>query len=87
MTISEYLNRHKGKCLKANSFEQADANYLVTWRIPPRVSKRQGRPVIREQRVWGYETLKEAEATAKKIKGWGGSHIRIHTVKHSKGKR
>ena len=81
MTTKEYLKRHKGKCLKANSFEQADANYLLTWRIPPKVSKRQGRPVIREQRVWGYETLKEAEATAKKIKGWGGTNVRIHKVK------
>jgi len=81
MTIKEYLKRNNGKCLKANSFEKADVNYILTWRIPPRESKRQGRPVIREQRCWGYETLKEAETTAKNIKGWGGTHVRIHKVK------
>ena len=81
MTIKQYLTQRKGLCLKKGSFDKVPAKYVVTWRIPPNESVKRGQPIDKKQRVWGYETLQEAKATAGNVRRWGGSHIRIHKIK------
>ena len=81
MTIKQYLAHRRGLCLKKDSLEKAPINYVVTYRIPVRKSTERGQPIDKKQRVWGYETLPEAKATAGNLRRWGGSHIRIHKIK------
>ena len=81
MTIKQYLVQKRGLCLKKSSFEKVPINYVVTYRIPARKSIEKGQPIDKKQRVWGYETLQEAKATAGNVRRWGGSHIRIHKIK------